>query len=119
EHLILGGPGHTPVLARRAANVGVGLVSLDSRGAWDVWREVRAPSTRFVVRVNPGFDPHTHEHLATAAADSKFGVPTAQARALAQAVAATGRLAGFHIHAGSMLDDPAVAELVVAALEPL
>lgn len=34
-------------------------------------------------------------------------------------MAATGRLAGFHVHAGSMLDDETVADLVVAALEPL
>src|SRR5690606_34524323 len=62
EHVVLGGPGHTPDLARRAAEVGVGLVSLDSVGAWEVWREVAAPATRFLVRLNPGFDPRTHEH---------------------------------------------------------
>ncbi|HET8984487.1 MAG TPA: hypothetical protein VFN03_01890, partial [Trueperaceae bacterium] len=118
ERIVLGGPGHTPRLVERASHVGVGLVSLDSRGAWDVWRDSRGPA-RFVVRVNPGFDPHTHEHLATAAAHSKFGIPTDQAIAVAHEVAATGRLAGFHIHAGSMLSDASVADLVVAALEPL
>lgn len=118
ERIVLGGPGHTPRLVERANHVGVGLVSLDSRGAWDVWRDSRGPA-RFVVRVNPGFDPHTHEHLATAAAHSKFGIPTDQAIAVAHEVAATGRLAGFHIHAGSMLSDATVADLVVAALEPL
>ncbi|MBX3139222.1 MAG: diaminopimelate decarboxylase [Trueperaceae bacterium] len=117
--IVLGGPGHTPALARRAAEAGVGLVSLDSVGVWRVWREADAPDTRFLVRVNPGFDPHTHEHLATAAATSKFGEPAAAALAVAGEVAATGRLAGFHVHAGSMLDDETVADLVVAALEPL
>ena len=71
------------------------------------------------MRLNPGFDPHTHEHLATAAAGSKFGLPHEGAVALAERVAATERLAGFHVHAGSMLQDPAVAELVVRSLEPL
>lgn len=118
ERVILGGPGHTDRLVGRATQVGVGLVSLDSRGAWDLWRHSSGPA-RFVVRVNPGFDPHTHEHLATAAAHSKFGIPTEQAIAVAREVAATGRLAGFHVHAGSMLADASVAELVVAALEPL
>lgn len=117
--VVLGGPGHTPGLARRAAEAGVGLVSLDSVGAWRVWRDTEAPDTRFLVRVNPGFDPHTHEHLATAAATSKFGEPTDAALVVAREVAATGRFAGFHVHAGSMLDDEAVAGLVVAALEPL
>ncbi|HEX7038790.1 MAG TPA: hypothetical protein VF202_01605 [Trueperaceae bacterium] len=117
--VVLGGPGHTPELAARAGAVGVGLVSLDSRGAWEVWRGADAPDTRFVVRLNPGFDPRTHEHLATGAAGSKFGVPPAEAVAVAEEVASTGRLAGFHVHAGSMVSDPAVARLVAAALEPL
>lgn len=117
--IILGGPGHTPALAARAAAVGVGLVSLDSRGAHAVWSSAPAPTTRFVVRLNPGFDPHTHEHLATASATSKFGEPLQATRDIASKLHAAGKLAGFHVHAGSMLDDPSVADLVVAALEPL
>jgi len=119
SRILFGGPGHTPELARRAAEAGVGLVSLDSTGAWDVWQGVPVSETRFLVRLNPGFDPHTHEHLATAAASSKFGEPYAVARALGRRIQATGRLAGFHVHAGSMIDDPLVADLVVGALEPL
>lgn len=116
--VVLGGPGHTPALVERAVEVGIGLVSLDSRGAWELWRDTHGPA-RFVVRLNPGFDPHTHEHLATAAAYSKFGLPIAEAVAVADEVAASGRLAGFHVHAGSMLSDPEVAHLITAALEPL
>lgn len=116
--IVLGGPGHTPELAHRAVQAGVGLVSLDSRGAWKVWRE-SAAAMRFVVRLNPAFDPHTHEHLATAAAHSKFGMPLSEAVAVAEEVAARGQLAGFHVHAGSMIDQPIVAELIVEALEPL
>src|SRR5690606_11356750 len=62
RRVVLGGPGHTPELVERAVNVGVGLVSLDSQGTWRLWRDVQGP-VRFVVRLNPGFDPHTHEHL--------------------------------------------------------
>lgn len=119
ERIVLGGPGHTEALARRAAEARVSLVSLDSESAWAVWRRVQAPHTRFLVRLNPGFDPHTHEHLATAAASSKFGEPFPVALALAREVVAAGRLAGFHVHAGSMISDPDVADLVVAALTPL
>ncbi len=117
--VVLGGPGHTPPLAERAGELGVGLVSLDSRGAWEVWRRALAPRTRFLVRLNPGFDPRTHEHLATGAAESKFGMPRAEATAVASEVAAEGRLAGFHVHAGSMISDPEVAALVARSLEPL
>lgn len=119
ERLLLGGPGHTPELVTRAAEVGVGLISLDGEGAYDLWRGRASAGQRFLVRLNPGFDPHTHEHLATAAAHSKFGVAAATAERLAASVQAEGRLAGFHVHAGSMITDPAVASLVVAALEPL
>ncbi len=119
SEVVLGGPGHGPELAARAGSVGVGLVSLDSVGAWRVWREARAPDTRFLVRLNPGFDPRTHEHLATGAADSKFGMPEDEAMTVAREVAGTGRLAGFHVHAGSMISHPEVARLVTAALEPL
>lgn len=122
-HVVLGGPGLTPELAHRAVAAGVGLVSLDGPGAYSAFRPLLASGkgsgTRFLVRLNPGFDPHTHEHLATAAADSKFGVAPTEAVRLAELVAADGRLAGFHVHAGSMLTDPHVASLVVRALEPL
>lgn len=121
ERIALGGPGHTPQLARRALEVGVTLVSLDGSGAHALWEEALDDSpgagVRYLVRLNPGFDPRTHEHLATAAASSKFGVPPAEAAAIAERAA--GRLAGFHLHAGSMLEDAAVADLVVDALEPL
>lgn len=120
---VLGGPGITPALARRAAEVGVGLVSLDGPSAYAAFRSFVAPGTdtgtSFLVRLNPGFDPHTHEHLATGAAGSKFGVTWSEASRLAELVASEGRLAGFHVHAGSMLSDPHVATLVTRALEPL
>lgn len=119
ERILLGGPGHTPALVARAIEVGVGCVSLDGEGAWRLWRASDLSGTRFLVRVNPGFDPRTHEHLATAAPHAKFGVPPERAAALAAEVAATGRLAGFHVHAGSMIADPEVARLVVEALAPL
>jgi diaminopimelate decarboxylase len=119
QRILLGGPGHTPALVARASQAGVGHVSLDGDGAWHLWRASDITGTRFLVRVNPGFDPRTHEHLATAAPHAKFGVPPEQAAALAAEVASTGRLAGFHVHAGSMIADPDVARLVVEALAPL
>ena len=126
-NILLGGPGITPELAQRALMAGVGVVSLDGEGAYDAFKQVMgrpgAPTVsappRFLVRLNPGFDPHTHEHLATAAPTSKFGVPMQEAERLAERVAADGGLAGFHVHAGSMLRDAEVASMVVRSLEPL
>ncbi len=116
--VILGGPGHTPALARRALAAGVTTVSLDSLGAWKVWRDQDLGETRFLLRINPAFDPGTHEHLATAAAGSKFGVPLAEVENVLEQVAGSGRLLGLHVHAGSMISDPRVADLVIAALRP-
>lgn len=121
--VLLGGPGITEDLAARALEAGVGTVSLDSDGTYAAFKSLgggaQGTSTRFLVRLNPGFDPHTHEHLATAAASSKFGLTQGEAVRLAEQVAADGSLAGFHVHAGSMLTEPVVAQLVVRALAPL
>lgn len=123
EGILLGGPGHTPALAARALAAGVSLVSLDGSSAFAAWleagREGSLADVNFLVRLNPGFDPRTHEHLATAAGSSKFGVQHDEAVKLAEWVRSEANLAGFHVHAGSMLTDPHVAEMVVGALEPL
>lgn len=118
--LVLGGPRQDPALVARAAEVGVGLVSLDGAGSWRAWRpHLEASPARFLVRVNPGLDPHTHEHLATGAATSKFGVPAPEALALAREVAGAGRLAGFHLHVGSMITDLGVYDTLLPLLDEL
>ncbi len=117
--VLVGGPAQDARLVRRASELGVGLVSLDSAGQWLGWQAANAPAPRFLVRVNPGLDPGTHEHLATGAASSKFGLSPAAALALARAVHAAGRLAGFHVHAGSMIRDAGVYDAIREVLEPL
>lgn len=124
ERILLGGPRQDAPLVERAAALGVGLASLDSEGQWRTWQSVAARTrllarTRFLVRVNPGLDPGTHPHLATGAARSKFGLPPEAALALAREVAADGRLAGLHVHAGSMIRDPSVYDAIADVLEPL
>ncbi len=119
ERLLVGGPGQDEALVRRAAKLRAGLVSLDSAGPWPLWRAHAPGATRFLVRVNPGLDPATHAHLATGAATSKFGLAPAAALELASRVAADGRLAGFHVHAGSMLRDPELVDAVGEVLAPL
>lgn len=119
HELLVGGPGQGRDLREYAAAVGVGHVSLDSLGQWQAWRDAPPPRSGFLVRVNPEFDPRTHEHLATGAEGSKFGLPAAAARDLAHQVHAAGRLAGFHVHAGSMIADPAVHDEILQRVEPL
>jgi diaminopimelate decarboxylase len=117
--VLVGGPGQGPGLVARAARAGVGHVSLDSEGQWEAWRRTAPAETGFLVRVNPGFDPRTHEHLATGAAASKFGLPVRAAEALAARLDADGRLAGFHVHAGSMIADPSVHRDALGRIAPL
>lgn len=116
ERLLLGGPGQDRDLITRAVEIDIGLVSLDSASQWELWRDRPIRSTRFLVRVNPGLDPRTHDHLATGAASSKFGLPRAEATELATDVAKVGLLAGFHVHAGSQISSLDVYDEIFALL---
>jgi len=120
--VVVGGPAQGAALRALAREARVARVSLDSRSQWRDWCDEPGgwpDGTLAFVRVNPGLDPRTHEHMAVGKADSKFGLPPDEALALAREVAAVGALAGFHVHAGSHLTDPAVHEGVLAALGPL
>lgn len=122
ERVIVGGPAQDEALRTLARDTGVGRVSLDSAGQWRAWRQDPGgwpAAARAFVRVNPGLDPRTHEHMAVGKADSKFGLAPDEALALAREVADAGVVAGFHVHAGSQLTDPRVHEGVLAALLPL
>ena len=84
--IVLGGPAQGAGLIAQAAQARVGLVSLDSGGQWAAWAPQLEPEPnvrRFLVRINPALDPHTHEHLATGMAGSKFGLPVLEAVELA------------------------------------
>ena len=119
EHILLGGPRQDLALVARAAELGVGRVSLDSVSQWQVWQEANASGVSFLPRVNPGLDPRTHEHLATGAASSKFGMTPAEAERVAEDLAAQGQLGGFHVHAGSQISEMAVYDEIFSVLEPL
>ncbi|RPI24145.1 MAG: diaminopimelate decarboxylase, partial [Actinobacteria bacterium] len=68
-----------------------------------------APPPRALIRVNPGVDAHTHEYLATAGADSKFGfaLRSGEAEAAVARVSASASLdlIGIHLHVGSQVLD--------------
>jgi diaminopimelate decarboxylase len=101
-----------------AINAGVGRIVLDShqeieRLAWladDAG--VRVP---VLVRVTVGVEAHTHEFIATAHEDQKFGfsLSTGQASAAVASVLAQPslRLRGLHSHIGSQIFDTAGFEI--------
>lgn len=101
ERILLGGPRQDAGLVAAAQAAQVGWVSVDSTSQAESWLEAPGSDTRFLVRLNPALDPRTHEHLATGAVTSKFGVPFAEAARVAKMLGV--RLAGFHVHIGSQI----------------
>ena len=106
----LGFHGNNKSLAEidRAVAVGVGTIVIDSEQ--EIARVAAAAQRHGVVqhvrlRVNSGVHAHTHEFLATAHEDQKFGVPLEQAERLGAAIRAERSLAflGLHCHIGSQI----------------
>ncbi len=60
-----------------------------------------------LLRLTPGVDPHTHEHITTGVIGGKFGFPIFGAgEAVAQAMAAPSlNLVGLHFHLGSLISE--------------
>ncbi len=94
----------------RAVEVGLGTVVLDSHE--EIGRVARAAADagtvqRVRIRINSGVHASTHEYLATAREDQKFGIPLSEAVDAAAAVRAEPSLAfvGLHSHIGSQIFD--------------
>ncbi len=92
----------------RAVAVGVGTIVIDSeieisRVADAATRHGRTQAVR--LRVNSGVHAHTHEFLATAHEDQKFGVPLEQAADLVGKIRSHPGLSflGLHCHIGSQI----------------
>jgi len=60
-----------------------------------------------ILRITPGVDPHTHEHITTGATGGKFGFPLFSAdEAVKQAMSTPSLdLIGLHFHIGSLISD--------------
>ncbi|BDP41972.1 diaminopimelate decarboxylase [Deinococcus aetherius] len=78
------------------------------------------PDSRALVRVNPALNVSTHDHLATGAAGSKFGVTIEQAPGVLRALRDAGHTAlGLHVHIGSAIRDAGDFGLAFARLAEL
>ena len=94
----------------RAVAVGLGTIVLDSHE--EIGRVARIAADagvtqRVRIRINSGVHASTHEFLATAREDQKFGIPLSEAVQAATAVRAEPSLAfvGLHSHIGSQIFD--------------
>ena len=102
ERIVVNGVGQTDGDLAAALATGA-LVNAESLGGLDALLRVGARG-RIGLRINPGLDADTHPHLATGAADAKFGI------GLDELAAALGRLHGppaaIGAHIGSAIGDP-------------
>ncbi|HEX3678173.1 MAG TPA: alanine racemase, partial [Galbitalea sp.] len=92
----------------RAVSLGVGAIVLDSsieieRVAAAAARHARVQPVR--LRINSGVHASTHEYLATAREDQKFGIPLADAEATVEIIRSYPELdfLGLHSHIGSQI----------------
>ncbi|HEY2879638.1 diaminopimelate decarboxylase [Nocardioides sp.] len=102
----------TEVELTRAVAEGVGRIVVDSFNEIERLERVTASlgrSARLMVRVTAGVEAHTHEYIATAHEDQKFGFSITSGDALEavrRVVAAPGlELLGLHSHIGSQIFD--------------
>ena len=116
DRILLGGPRQDAGLVAAAKAAKVGWVSLDSVSQAESWLQ-QPRAAKFLVRLNPALDPRTHEHLATGAATSKFGMTFDETVQVAERLGE--RLAGFHVHIGSQITDVDPYDEVFGQLEQL
>ncbi|WP_155299407.1 diaminopimelate decarboxylase [Deinococcus kurensis] len=101
DRILVNGPAKTPGEYATGAQLGATFI-LDRE------EEVALlpPASRALVRVNPALNVSTHDHLATGAVGSKFGVTLDQAPRVLDALRAAGHTAlGLHVHIGSAIRD--------------
>lgn len=106
---------------QRALDAGVGLYVLDSLIEIERLSTLAAEAgvvANVLVRVTVGVEAHTHEYIATAHEDQKFGLSLAGGAAL-EAVARVLeqpalRFRGLHSHIGSQIFDPSGFEVAAA-----
>lgn len=123
ERLLLHGNNKSRDELRHALESGVGRIVIDSLDEVDrVADTARALGVRaaVLVRVTVGVEAHTHEFIATAHEDQKFGLSLASGAALEaiQRVVATPELdfIGLHSHIGSQIFDAAGFEVAASRL---
>jgi diaminopimelate decarboxylase len=102
------GNNKTPMELRRAVASGVGRIIVDSTVEIDRLCAIPGPQG-VMVRVTAGVEAHTHEFIATAHEDQKFGFSISSGSAFdaaSRVVAAEGlHLDGLHSHIGSQIFD--------------
>jgi diaminopimelate decarboxylase len=117
--IVVNGVGQADADLRDALAAGA-LVNAESLGALDALLAAPVVDGRIGLRINPALDAGTHPHLATGAADAKFGIALdGVAEALSRVRRAGRRVASIGAHIGSDIRDPEPFGRLAATLATL
>ena len=113
DRMALHGNNKSRAEIRRALEVGIGRLVVDSLDEIDLVSEIAAELgviAPVMLRVTTGVEAHTHEFIATAHEDQKFGISLTSGDAfiaVRQVLARPGtmQLVGLHSHIGSQIFD--------------
>lgn len=108
DRIVFSGVGKTRAEMEAALDANILAFNVESEPeleALDVLARSRRERARVALRVNPDVDPRTHPYIATGLAESKFGVPIAEARRIAERMRGMAgvELTGIDCHIGSQL----------------
>ncbi len=124
ERIVFSGVGKTPEEMRAGLAAGIRHFNVESwpeLEALDAAAQSTGRRAQVCFRVNPDVDPETHAKIATGQAETKFGVPIAEAPALYAAAAARPgiEVVGVDVHIGSQLTGLAPFERAFAHVAEL
>ena len=111
DQIYVHGNNKTPAEIRTAFAMGVTHIIVDNLDEIELLYRIATEmnvSPKLLLRLAPAIDPHTHRHMATGIAESKFGLPIATGDALKAArrvknYAPRLSLVGMHVHIGSQV----------------
>ena len=108
ERIVYAGVGKTEEEIEDAIRYGILLFNVESVPELDAINRVAKKLKKIAnisLRVNPGVDPKTHEHIATGKAESKFGMDLEAAEKVFtnRAHYPALSLCGIHVHIGSQI----------------
>jgi diaminopimelate decarboxylase len=106
--VVFSGVGKSAQEIRRALDAGIGCFNVESAAELERIGRVAAQAGRRApvsLRVNPDVDAGTHPYISTGLKENKFGIPVAEAEALAVRAAAMEHvhMLGLDCHIGSQL----------------
>jgi diaminopimelate decarboxylase len=118
SHIVMHGNNKSVADLKRAVEVGVGRIVIDSLIEIERLNSVAASAgivQQVFLRLTVGVEAHTHEAISTAHEDQKFGLSVASGMAMAAVdnvlESDALSLAGLHSHIGSQIFDPAGFEI--------